>query len=148
MSRIRVPAALGRRLTLQAKSRCGYCLTSERLTGIRLTVDHIIPVAAGGLTEENNLWLACRSCNEFKGVQTEATDPQTGVMVALFNPRTQSWHEHFAWSPDGTMIVGLTACGRVTVVALQLNHDSIVEARRQWVKVGWHPPPDDELIGE
>ena len=129
---------------MQARSRCGYCLTSERLTGIRLTIDHIIPVAAGGPTEENNLWLACRACNEFKGIQTQAPDPQTGEMVALFNPRTQNWREHFAWSPDGTLIIGLTACGRATVVALELNHDLIVEARRQWVRVGWHPPPDEE----
>jgi hypothetical protein len=105
-------------------------------------MDHIIPEAAGGRTSEENLWLACHSCNEFKGAQTHARDPQTGRYVRLFNPRRQRWHEHFTWSEDGTRVVGLTACGRATVTALQLNHEEIVRARRLWVSVDWWPPED------
>lgn len=133
-------AKLRQRIARQADYRCGYCLTSERLTGIRLTLDHLIPIATGGLTIENNLWVACRPCNEFKGTQTQAFDPQTRRNVLLYNPRIQKWREHFAWNADGTLILGLTASGRATVEALQMNHDLIVHARRQWVKVGWHPP--------
>jgi len=129
-----------RRIAAQADYLCGYCLTSERLTGIRLTLDHIIPIAARGRTEENNLWVACRPCNEFKGIQTHAQDPDSNKRVSLFNPRFQQWHEHFKWSADGTRIIGITAIGRATVEALQLNRDLIVHARRRWVKVGWHPP--------
>jgi hypothetical protein len=140
MSRVKALENLRRRIAARADHRCGYCMTSERLTGIRLTLDHLIPLAAGGLTEENNLWVACRPCNEFKATQTHAQDPVTGQTVPLFNPRAQVWHEHFEWSSDGTHVVGLTPIGRATVVALQLNHDLIVHARRQWVKVGWHPP--------
>ncbi len=147
MSAARVSAALKLRITRQAGSRCGYCLTSERLTGIPLTLDHIIPIAAGGLTEEHNLWRACRACNEFKGAQTHAEDPPTGERVLLFNPRTQRWHVHFEWSADGAQIVGRTACGRATVLALQFNHDLIVEARRQWVRAGWHPPAEEDTEG-
>jgi hypothetical protein len=124
----------------QAGDRCGYCLSSERLTGISLTLDHIIPLAAGGKTEENNLWVACRPCNEFKGTQIHAKDPLTGEIVPLFNPRSHVWKEHFEWSFDGTLVIGRTAIGRATIIALQLNHDLIVYARRRWVKVGWHPP--------
>jgi hypothetical protein len=62
--------------------------------------------------------------------------------VPLFNPRTQTWALHFAWSADGTEIIGLTATGRATVVALRLNNDEIVGARSLWVQVGWHPPED------
>jgi hypothetical protein len=29
------------------------------------------------------------------------------------------------------------------VVALNLNHPDIVEARRRWTRVGWHPPQED-----
>jgi len=89
MSSAKASNRVRRRIAAQADYRCGYCLTSERLTGIRLTLDHIIPMAAGGLTEENNLWVACRPCNEFKGVQTRAQDPVTGQTVPLFNPRAQ-----------------------------------------------------------
>ena len=105
-----------------------------------MVIDHIIPEAAGGLTSEENLWLACHSCNEFKGAQTHARDPQTGRRVRLFNPRKHRWRDHFTWSEDGTRVVGLTPCGRAIVVALQLNHEEIVAARRQWVSVGWWPP--------
>jgi hypothetical protein len=102
--------------------------------------DYLIPQAVGGSTHEENLWLACRRCNAFKGTQTHAPDPQSGECVALFNPRQQVWIEHFAWSEDGTEIIGKTACGRATVTALTMNNVEIVVARRSWVSVGWWPP--------
>lgn len=87
-----------------------------------------------------NLWLACDLCNSRKGVRTLAADPLTGQTVSLFNPRQQSWYEHFAWNSNGTRVVGLTDIGRATVITLQLNHPFLVEARSWWVKAGWHPP--------
>jgi len=107
-----------------------------------MTLEHIVPEGVGGSSSEDNLWLACRRCNEFKGTQTQAEDPETGRSVRLFNPRRQSWAEHFTWSEDGTEIVGLTPCGRATVVALKLNNPEIVVARRLWVSAGWWPPED------
>jgi hypothetical protein len=107
-----------------------------------MTVDHITPISKGGATTLSNLWLACYRCNEFKASQTEARDPVTDKSVPLFNPRTQVWSEHFAWSPDGTHVTGLTATGRATVIALQINDELRVAARRRWVNVGWHPPED------
>jgi hypothetical protein len=44
---------------------------------------------------------------------------------------------------DGTRIIGLTACGRATALALQLNNVIAVMVRREWVAAGWHPPADD-----
>ena len=72
----------------------------------------------------------------------DALDPETGDLVCLFDPRRQVWAEHFAWSDDGTHIVGRTACGRATVRALHLNRPVLVAARHVWVAVGWHPPRD------
>ncbi len=57
-----------------------------------------------------------------------------------FNPREQNWFEHFQWSDDGLYIISLTAIGRATVVALQLNNEFIIPARRHWNIAGWHPP--------
>jgi hypothetical protein len=57
----------------------------------------------------------------------------------LFHPRQQRWYEHFAWSQDGTRIIGLTPCGRATVEALQLNRMTVVAARGLWVIFGQHP---------
>ena len=129
-----------RQVAEDAGHRCGYCLSDEVLTGLPLSIDHIVPVAAGGPTTRENLWLACRPCNEFKGTRTHAEDPGTGETVPLFNPRTQDWHAHFAWSDDKTHIIGLTPTGRATVIALQLNRPILVKARRRWVMAGWHPP--------
>ena len=106
-------------------------------------LDHIIPEAAGGQAVWENLCVACHSCNEFKGAQVEAEDPLTDKRAPLFHPRRQRWREHFCWSEDGSTLVGLTPTGRVTVVALHMNHPLIVEARRRWAIVGWHPPRDD-----
>jgi hypothetical protein len=142
MKQKRISRALRRRVSEQSGYRCGYCLTPQKISGARLVIDHIIPEAAGGLTTEENLWLACHSCNEFKGSKTHARDPQTGRNIRLFSPRKQRWHEHFTWGENGTRVVGLTACGRATVIALQLNHDEIAYAREQWASVGWWPPED------
>lgn len=106
-------------------------------------IDHIIPEAGGGETMQENLCVACHSCNEFKGAQVEVQDPQTGQRVRLFHPGRQLWTEHFRWSEDGTNIIGLTPAGRATVAALNMNHPAIVEARRCWVRVGWHPLRED-----
>jgi hypothetical protein len=58
----------------------------------------------------------------------------------LFNPNAQNWSDHFRWSEDGTIIIGLTACGRATVGALQLNNQYMVRARKFWFKANEHPP--------
>jgi hypothetical protein len=104
--------------------------------------EHILPLGLDGQTVEENLWLACRRCNEFKGVQTHATDSLTSEQVPLFNPRKQNWSKHFSWSEGGTEIIGLTPVGRATVDALKLNNSFIVVARRLWVSVGWWPPSE------
>lgn len=135
---------LRQRIAVQARHRCGYCLTLEVVSGIPLTLEHIIPKSRGGQDTEDNLWLSCRLCNEAKGVLTEALDPQTDTFTSLFNPRLQSWTEHFTWSEDGTQIIGLTAIGRTTVAALSLNSELRVRARAIWVEAGWYPPKSDD----
>jgi len=137
-----VSAELERQVRLDAGHRCGYCRVSEAITGMALTIDHIVPEAAGGQTIRENLWLACERCNRCKGDRTAGPDPLTGRSTSFFNPRTQAWHEHFSWDHSGTQIVGLTATGRASVLALRLNHPLALIARHLWVGVGWHPPRD------
>jgi hypothetical protein len=112
-----------------------------------LSIDHLVPVAAGGLTVRENLWLACRSCNEYKGDRTRDEDTVTGEVVALFNPRVQRWRDHFVWSSDGITVVGTTPCGRVTIDVLHLNNDYVVASRRFWREAGWWPPVEDPGSG-
>jgi len=129
-----------RQVETEAQHRCGYCLTDRRFTAKKLHLEHIIPIAAGGGSEPENLWLACDLCNSHKGSRTHALDPVTEQTVTLFNPRRQMWSEHFAWNPERTHILGLTPTGRATIMALRLNHPFLVEARHWWVQAGWHPP--------
>lgn len=142
MSSVYIPRGLRRRVARQARYRCGYCLTSERVIGMQMTIDHLIPESLGGPTEETNLWLACSPCNGHKANRISVRDAQSNAMVPLFNPRRQHWDEHFEWSDNGILILGKTPTGRVTVSALQLNRPALVEGRKSWVKVGWHPPAD------
>lgn len=142
MSKAYIPVHLRQQVAVEARHRCGYCLTTTAIIGRPMVIDHLFPEAKGGETARENLWLACRRCNEFKGTRTQATDPLTDAETPLFNPRWQSWSVHFAWDEGGTQIVGLTAVGRATVIALRLNNPDIVGARTLWVQAGWHPPKD------
>jgi hypothetical protein len=134
-----LPVDLYNRLLEADNRHCAYCQTTEANTGQPMTVDHILPQAQGGETNFENLCFACRRCNEFKGSTTAAQDPLSDEVVPLFSPRQQNWDDHFQWSESGAIIVGLSAVGRVTVIALNMNNPVIVDARRRWVSVGWHP---------
>lgn len=137
-----LPADLRDRLLEADNRHCAYCYTTEANTGQPMTVDHIVPQSQGGETILENLCFACRRCNEFKGSTVSAQDPLTGEIVALFHPRQQKWADHFQWDETGTLLIGLTAAGRATTIALNMNNPVIVDARRRWVSVGWHPPAD------
>jgi len=135
-----IPAPIRTLVADQAGQRCGYCLTRQEYVPWPLEIEHIIPVAKGGGNEIENLWLACRSCNSFKGVQIDGIDPFTGRRIPLFHPRSQKWSEHFAWNESGDLIIGLTPTGRATIIALQMNNLVAVTVRRNWIAAGWHPP--------
>jgi hypothetical protein len=135
-----ISAELRERVRRQAEDRCGYCLCSQQYMPGPLEIDHIRPSSRGGTDDEDNLWLACTTCNRFKGAQESGHDPVTQVDVHLYNPRKQDWNSHFVWSIDGAYIIGLTPCGRATIDALQLNNSNAVMVRSAWMSVGWHPP--------
>lgn len=135
-----ISTRLRNRVAARANHRCEYCLTSQRVTGAQMHVEHIVPIAHGGTSHEDNLCLACAWCNSFKATAIRAVDPISRRKVGLFNPRTDIWGEHFYWSDDSALIIGLSAKGRATISALRMNNEFIVPARRQWVIAGWHPP--------
>jgi hypothetical protein len=139
MTQSHVPLAMRRQIIEDAGTTCGYCHSDEVLMGVSMAIDHIVPIAAGGQTVRDNLWVACRQCNEYKGAKTHYEDPQSGELVPLFNPRTQKWHDHFTWDAEYTHIIDKTATGRATIEALELNRTLLVRARQRWVLMGWRP---------
>jgi hypothetical protein len=142
MPRAYISKAIRERVHQDAQNRCGYCLSPKKYMP-NIEIEHIVPIVGGGTNDEANLWLACRICNGHKSYKVSGVDPDTGEEVALFNPRLQNWFEHFRWSEDGLQVVGLTATGRATVVALHLNSDpAALTIRENWIAVGWHPPQE------
>lgn len=133
-------AALVRLVHQRANLRCEYCQTSQKITGQAMHVDHIDP---NGPDHTDNLCLACSSCNQSKARVMTAPDPEEGTIVALFNPRSDKWVDHFVWVDDGKQVQGITPVGRATVERLKMNHERIVAARILWIGVGWHPPSED-----
>jgi hypothetical protein len=130
-----------RRLAIQrAVGRCEYCGLPQEGQEATFHIDHIIPVAAGGQTVEENLALACVSCSLRKATRQTAIDPQCREEVALFNPRSDAWHEHFRW--EGVCLVGLTATGRATIEALNMNRVLILAIRKEEAALGRHPYPE------
>jgi HNH endonuclease len=129
----------------RARALCEYCHTAEHWQYVPFTVDHIVPLAQGGTTMLGNLALACFHCNRRKSTQRTAQDPQSGTVVPLFNPRQHVWSEHFVWSVDGLLLLGLTPIGRATITALALNRERIVAIRAADIAVGRHPPAGDPL---
>ena len=84
-----------------------------------------------------------RSVTATRATRLRPLTPLTGATVALFNPRTQSWWDHFTWADDGIRIVGTTPIGRASVAALHLSDDpDALTVRSYWVLAGWHPPRD------
>lgn len=119
---------------------CEYCLSQVAYSPDPFSVDHIDARAAGGTDDLENLAFACMGCNGRKFTNSVAPDPVTGATVELFHPRLHRWHEHFMWSEDFTLILGLTPTGRATVARMQLNREGVVNLRRLLRAAGKHPP--------
>lgn len=134
----RPSAELRRRVIERAGSLCEYCLLHQDFAASSHQVDHVISEKHGGATSPDNLALSCTVCNRRKGSDVASIDPLTGLVVPLFNPRTQNWSEHFKF--DGVRIVGLTAEGRATVQLLQLNCFERLVERSELMRAGRFPP--------
>ena len=127
----------------RAKLLCEYCHASEQWQYVSFTVDHVTPLTKGGASSIDNLALACFHCNRQKSDKFKAFDEQSLSEVPLFNPRTDSWQEHFIWSTDTLLIIGLTPTGRATAAVLTFNRARIINIRAADREIRRHPPPND-----
>jgi hypothetical protein len=117
----------------RAGQRCEYCQLHERdSTLFSFHIDHILPKKHGGGDDPKLLAWSCHHCNLARSSNLSGRDHVTGRIVALFNPRRQSWHRHFAW--DGPQVIGLTPCGRATIAVLNMNAAHRGELRQLLIK--------------
>ncbi len=80
------------------------------------------------------LALACDRCNLFKGPNLSSIDPDTDLIVRLFNPRQENWDDHFEL--NGGLIRGKSSSGRATARLLNMNDNRRVDLREQWLEEG------------
>lgn len=121
----------------RADSRCEYCRMHQSLQGATFHVEHVIPRSHGGQTVLENLAWACPGCNLRKSDRVLVEDPQTGRSVSLFSPRASAWNDHFRW--NGYEIAGITATGRATLHALDLNNPRRLRIRHAEELFGLFP---------
>ncbi|WP_020559720.1 HNH endonuclease [Thiofilum flexile] len=135
-----IAKALRLKVAERAKGCCEYCWSQALYATQSFSIDHIFPVSLGGITEADNLALSCQGCNSHKSNKLEAYDPITQQSTELYNPRKHLWSEHFSWSDDYLLIIGLTPVGRGAVEALHLNRAPLLNLRRVLYAMGEHPP--------
>lgn len=124
----------------RAQGCCEYCMSQEMFASQLFTIEHILPKSKNGTNELENLALACQGCNSFKYTKTEGLDAVTAEIVPLYNPRIEKWVTHFEWNENKTVILGLTATGRVTIEALRLNRPYLINQRVLYRNFDVHPP--------
>jgi len=122
----------------RADGCCEYCRMPQELTIVPHEIDHIRARKHGGETTEENLALACFYCNSFKGPNVAGFDSLTNTVSPLFNPRTDTWSDHFEWR--GPELHGKTAVARATINVLNINLPKRVEHRRLLLASGDFPP--------
>jgi hypothetical protein len=127
------------RVAQRAGHHCEYCGAPEAVFNFAFEVEHVVPPIRGGIDEESNWALSCRSCNLHKHVSVEAVDPQTKMLVGLYHPRGQRWADHFRVDVASGSIVALTAVARATVNCLRMNSPAQLAARKQWMRLRLFP---------
>jgi hypothetical protein len=121
----------------RADERCEYCHLPTRGQVATFPIDHVNPRSNEGTTTLENLALACPRCNGSKWKHTNWADPLSGNSTLLFNPRSDSWIDHFRWSTEWKGILeGLTDIGRATIACLQINHPEMIALRQLLAALG------------
>ena len=121
----------------RARYRCEYCRLPARESTLPHEIDHIRARKHRGPTTLENTCVACAQCNASKGSDATAYDPDSDELVLLFNPRAESWEDHFQW--DGPVLHGKTATGRATIVLLRINAPARIAHRRLLMAAGLYP---------
>lgn len=118
----------------RARERCEYCHLPQSCSILPHEIDHIRSKKHHGGTTPLNVCVACAYCNSAKGSNVAGYDPDTGQLVGLFNPRADSWKEHFFWRNG--LLVGRTPRARATIDVLSINEPTRLATRRWLIKAG------------
>lgn len=119
----------------RAEDRCEYCRLRQTHAPLwRHQIEHIMAIKHGGTDDLDNLAWTCVRCNLAKSSNLSGIDDATGQVVELFDPRTASWFDHFAY--QGAEIIGLTPTGRATAAVLNMNEPKRLQLRQELLDNG------------
>ncbi|TVQ14384.1 MAG: HNH endonuclease [Leptolyngbya sp. DLM2.Bin27] len=138
MTSARISAELRQLVSQRAQGRCEYCLLHQDFSIYTHEVDHVIAQKHDGPTTAENLALSCLSCNRHKGTDLTTFDPATGEITPLFNPRTQTWSDHFLLD-NNAQLDGITPIGRATAKLLMFNTPTRILERQLLTAQGRYP---------
>ncbi|MCW3055251.1 MAG: hypothetical protein JWN14_4421 [Chthonomonadales bacterium] len=109
-------------------ARCGYCGVSETDVGGELTVDHYVPVIAGGDDSDDNLIYACVRCNLYKGDYTVSSNAALDERV--LHPLNDTLSDHYVENEVG-VLESQTPRGMFHIALLRLNRPQLIQHRRR-----------------
>lgn len=107
---------------------CGYCGVSETDAGGELTVDHYVPVSAGGDDSDGNLIYACVRCNLYKADYTVTGNSAPEMRV--LHPLNETLSDHYRENEVG-ILEAQTPTGQFHIILLRLNRPQLVQHRRR-----------------
>jgi hypothetical protein len=142
LSNTYISAELRRLVIARADRLCEYCLLHEDDSYFGCQVDHIISEKHGGLTDADNLALACTTCNRSKGsdVGSIVMPLSSGIFSRFFNPRKDLWRKHFRLDgSDGISIIPLSNIGEVTARILGFNSSERLLERQMLHEMNRYP---------
>jgi len=87
MSKTYISNSLRRLVAERSHDCCEYCLQPEIFSFSPHEVDHVIAEKHNGKTVEDNLALACKLCNTFKGSDIASVDPETQITMPVYHSR-------------------------------------------------------------
>ncbi len=119
----------------RANGVCEYCRIKIEDTYFGGEIDHIRSLKHRGITDFDNLALACQPCNRNKGSDLGSIAIVSNTLVRFFNPRTDVWKEHFYVNLNAE-IETLTEIGEVTAFIFGFNEPERIVEREGLIELG------------
>ena len=135
-----VSEALSRTVRARAGGRCQYCLKHESHQGATFHIEHIIPQCKGGVSDLENLALACPGCNLHKagriteierGAIATLADLSVVILLAVSGWRAPASGRCHHRPLYGQVEYGVLRSAGVSVVTLAGPQQSILRRRRR-----------------
>ena len=121
----------------RANYRCEYCRKPDIAANFRFHIEHIIGRQHGRSDNAENLAYARSYCNRKKGPNISTVLSKSGPIVPLFNPRSDTWVDHFI--VEHGMIYSQTDVGEGTLRLLDFNSFERILERKELMDAGVYP---------